>query len=389
MTAEDLLSGLPARIHDVYARFARETPDHPAFIEGERIWTFGAFANAVDAVKADLVALGIRPGDRIMMASENSTALGAFVYAASKLNAWAIVANPRLSPRELDLIASHSGARRQFFTTSISRESGDHAKRLGAEVRALGPFQGIGVTALNEGTQPEPVQAEAAHQVAVLIYTSGTTGVPKGVMLSHANLLFSARISGLLRDLGPNDRVYGVLPMSHIVGLSIILVGTLMFGATVVIGSKSDPEHLAKAITSKAVTIVYGVPATYQRLLALVSPQGDEVLDRGSLRGVFVAGAPLDLTLKRRTERLLGLPLLNGFGITECPGSPECEPGRRGRTTQLVRSCQAWKYASLSPTVPSLVRMRWASCMSADPMLCSAITARLTLQQRRSRMVGS
>jgi acyl-CoA synthetase (AMP-forming)/AMP-acid ligase II len=54
-------------------------------------------------------------------------------------------------------------------------------------------------------------------------------------MLSHANLLFSARVSGLLRDLRPVDNIYGVLPMSHIVGLSIILVSTLMFGATIVV----------------------------------------------------------------------------------------------------------------------------------------------------------
>ena len=61
-----------------------------------------------------------------MIASENCAAVGAFVLAASKLDAWAIVANPRLSPRELDLIYDHSGARRLFFTTAVSKEAADH-----------------------------------------------------------------------------------------------------------------------------------------------------------------------------------------------------------------------------------------------------------------------
>jgi long-chain acyl-CoA synthetase len=321
MTAAEILDGTPDRIHVVYERFARETPDHPAFVEGDRVWTYRQFSDAVDSVAADLTRFGIRPGDRVMMASENCVAVSAFVLAASRLDAWAIVGNPRLSARELDQIAEHSGARRQFFAVSVSKEAAQHAARLGASIGALGPFADVGVASLNENTMPEPVHADGARQVAVLIYTSGTTGVPKGVMLSHRNLLFSAKVQGLMIGTQAQDRIYGVLPMSHIVGLTIILVSTLMFGATIVIVSHYDPAHLAGSIASGATSIVYGVPATYQRLLALVSPDGKGTLARGNLRCVFVAGAPLDLTLKQRTEGLLGVALQNGYGITECsPG---------------------------------------------------------------------
>lgn len=343
MTASDVLVGVPQRIHAVSEWFVREMPDHPAFVEGDRVWSYRRFSDAVDAVAGDLTRLGVRAGDRVMMAAENCVAVSAFVLAASKLNAWAIVANPRLSPRELDQIADHSGARRRFFASGISREAADHAARVGATPGALGPFGEIGIGALNEDTVPEPVHAEGAKQVAVLIYTSGTTGMPKGVMLSHENLLFSAKISGLMRGLTPADRIYGVLPMSHIVGLSIVLVSTLMFGATIVIVPKYDPTHLADAIASGNASVVYGVPATYQRLLALVSPDGKGTLDRGILRSVHVAGAPLDLTLKRRTEELLGLPLLNGFGITEC------SPGISGARQTAPRSDD-----SVGPIVPGV-----------------------------------
>ena len=76
LTAAELLDGLPSRVHEVYAPFVRDTPDHPAFVEGERSWSYLQFSEAVDATTKDLADLGIRPGDRVMIASENSVALG-------------------------------------------------------------------------------------------------------------------------------------------------------------------------------------------------------------------------------------------------------------------------------------------------------------------------
>ena len=84
--------------------------------------------------------LGIRPGDRVMIASENSVALSAFLFAASKLDAWPISVNPRLSARELDQIGAHSGARRAFFVTGLSQEADGPcgaARRIGADDRSV------------------------------------------------------------------------------------------------------------------------------------------------------------------------------------------------------------------------------------------------------------
>jgi len=82
--------------------------------------------------------------------------------------------------------------------------------------------------------------------------------------------------------------------------------------------SKYDPAALAKAIAEEGVTVLNGVPATYQRLLEYKALSGIKQLDRGSLRSIAVAGAPLDLALKSRVEAEFGLPLSNGYGITEC-----------------------------------------------------------------------
>ena len=124
ITAAELLDGLPSRVHEVYAPFVRDIPDHPAFVEGGRSWSYRQFSEAVDAAAKDLSDLGIRPGDRVMIASENSVALGAMLFAASKLDAWGIAVNPRLSAREIDLIGTHSGAQTRAVQLGAFEGSG-------------------------------------------------------------------------------------------------------------------------------------------------------------------------------------------------------------------------------------------------------------------------
>jgi len=320
------VDGLPNRIHEVMDRHVGTTPDRLALIDDKTRLTYRELDRAVADVAEALRGLGIRAGDRMMIVSENSIPLACLLLAASQLNAWAIVVNPRLSAREIDQIKDHSGARRVFVAADVSQEAAAHATRYGATVQDVGPLSGIGVTALNEATSAEPVEADGARQVAVLIYTSGTTGTPKGVMLTHRNLLFSARGTAAWRKMTAADVQYCVLPISHIVGISLLTM-TLMVGATVRLVAKYDPAALVKAMAEEGVTILNGVPATYQRLLEYRRNAGLPKLDRGALRLIAVAGAPLDLELKSRVEQELGLPLLNGYGITECsPGISGVRP---------------------------------------------------------------
>ncbi|MGB8607863.1 class I adenylate-forming enzyme family protein [Bradyrhizobium sp.] len=334
IAAAEILQGLPNRIHKVIDRHVIETPDRLALIEDGAALSYRELDGAVRQTADALATLGVRPGDRMMIVSENCIALACLLLAASRNDAWAIVVNPRLSPRELDQISDHSGARRVFFTTGVSKEAALHASRLGANVENVGPLRDIGVSALNQDTSVEPVEPDAARQVAVLIYTSGTTGTPKGVMLTHQNLLFSAKTTASIRQMTADDKQYCVLPISHIVGISLLIM-TLMNGAKVRLTSKYDPAALAKAIAEEGVTILNGVPATYQRLLEYRRIAGLSKLKRGSLRLIAVAGAPLDLDLKSRVEGELGLSLLNGYGITEC------SPGISGVRLDAPRGDQA------------------------------------------------
>ena len=151
----EILNGLPHRIHEVMDPYVAATPDRTALIDDKARLTYRKLDRAVGRTADALRALGIRAGDRLMLVSENAIPLACLLLAASRLDAWAIVANPRLSPRELDQIRDHSGARRMFFTAQVSEEAAAHATRYDAPVQDVGPLHGIGVSPLNRET-PRP-----------------------------------------------------------------------------------------------------------------------------------------------------------------------------------------------------------------------------------------
>jgi long-chain acyl-CoA synthetase len=135
--ADKMLAELPDRINDVIKPFAHQSPDHPALVQGDVTWSYADLAAIVAKTAITLADYGVRPGDRVMIVSENSLALAAILLAASEIDAWSVVVNPRLSEREIDLIRDHSGARRVFYTIEVSDNARQHANRHGAAIAAL------------------------------------------------------------------------------------------------------------------------------------------------------------------------------------------------------------------------------------------------------------
>jgi len=310
---------LPERISDVVAPWAKRSPDRAALVESAGTWTYRELARAIAGSEIWLRNLGVRPGDRVMIVCENCRALVAILLGLAALDAWPVLANARLSAREIDQIREHCDARRVIYTTSVSPHAKEHAKRHGATIAEVATLGSIGVGPLNEKTKPEPVDANPADRVAALIYTSGSTGLPKGVMLTHRNLLFVAAVSAKIRVLAPDDRVYGILPMSHAVGLSVVLLGALISGATLYLSPRFDPVAALTGLERDRLTVVLGVPAMFALLLEYANSKGmPSPLKFPALRIISSSGAPLDPALKASVEQLFGLPLHNGYGVTEC-----------------------------------------------------------------------
>jgi acyl-CoA synthetase (AMP-forming)/AMP-acid ligase II len=318
-TADDterVMAALPQRIGHIIRPWAAQAPDRPALVESGATLTYNQLADAVAAARACLIDWGVRPGDRVMIVNENSLALAVLLFAAADMDAWPVIVNARLSAREVDQIRDHAEPRRVFYTVSASPQAAMHAERHGAGlVKVAGCDVAMGP--LNETTTPEPVNADGARQVAVVIYTSGTTGQPKGVMLTHRNLLFVAAMSAGRRRLNSRDRVYGVLPMSHVFGFASVFLGALFHGSTLYLVTRYDPAALIHSLERDKLTVVQGVPAMLARLLEYLKTNERSDIAHPALRLITAGGSPLDPALKAATERLLGLPLHNGYGLTE------------------------------------------------------------------------
>jgi long-chain acyl-CoA synthetase len=308
----------PLRISDLAGTWAERFLDRPALVEATGSWTYQQLASAVLETQAWLCELGVRPGDRVMIVGENSRAFVAILLAAAGLDAWPVLVNARLSPRELDDIRIHCGARRVLYTTSVSTQATEHAERAGAEIEEREGFGSVGIGPLNEKVEPEPIDARVADRVAALIYTSGTTGLPKGVMLSHSNLLFLAAGSAKIRSLTPEDRLYGILPMSHAVGLSVVLLGSLLSGASLYLSPRFDPVAARVTLDKECLTVLLGAPTIFTQLLQYAKLRGIESLTFPALRIIASSGAQLHPSTKAAVEKLFGMPLHNGYGVTEC-----------------------------------------------------------------------
>jgi acyl-CoA synthetase (AMP-forming)/AMP-acid ligase II len=311
----DYVSAPPPRVSDFLWRWEADAPDAPALRQAETVWSYRGLAAAVRQTRAWLAELGFRPGDRMMVVNENGLSLCALFLAAADMDVWTAIVNARLSPREIDTIREHCSPRRVLYTVDVSPDAARHAARQGAALHDL-PFGGkIAVGDLNERAEPGAVEESGTGQVAALIYTSGTTGTPKGVMLTHANLMFIGTMSCSIRGLTPGDRIFGVLPLSHVFGLSSVFMGALYAGACLQLVAKFSPEEVITALDS-GITVLQGVPAMFAKLLEYAGLKGLRV-DAPRLRLIATGGSPLDPTIKAKTEALFGLPLQNGYGLTE------------------------------------------------------------------------
>jgi long-chain acyl-CoA synthetase len=332
----ELLTNLPERISDVIGPWSVRSPERPALVETSGTWSYRQLAVAVSDAQRWLRESGVRAGDRVMIVCENCRAFVASLLALASLDAWPVLVNARLSAREVDEIRDHCGARRVMYTTSVSPHAREHAKRHGAIAQDVAGLGSIAIGPLNHKVEPEPIDPEVAQRVAALIYTSGTTGLPKGVMLTHRNLLFVAAVSAKIRSLSPEDHLYGVLPMSHAVGLSVVLLGSLLSGATLYLAPRFDPVAALVTLDKEQLTVVLGAPGMFSLLAEYAKMKGLESLKFPALRIISSSGAPLQPAVKSQVESLFGMVLHNGYGVTECsPNISQAVVGERRTDTSV------------------------------------------------------
>lgn len=304
------------RIADCFSRWVALTPDRLAISDDRHQWSYADLETHVGQAAEYLASVGVRRGDRFALIGENSATLAALILAAGRLDAWAVLENARRAPMEIDGVCLHAHPRTIVHVVGNSEAAREHARRHKAATIET-PFGTVAASPTDSTSGPEPIWPEAKDQVAVLIYTTGTTGTPKGVMITHANLLHIGEQMRRERRLTSDDRVYGILPITHVMGLASGLLGTLSSGAHIHLVPRFDVAHCMHALRTVGITILQGAPAMFARLAESCEPGARP---SPSLRLIAAGGAPLDVGIKEKVEAVFGLTLHNGYGLTEGSG---------------------------------------------------------------------
>ncbi|MFK7752247.1 MAG: class I adenylate-forming enzyme family protein [Sedimentitalea sp.] len=301
---------MSTRWHHLLDHQVATRPGAPALSDSSGVaWDYGAFDAACRDLQDHLSKAGVRAGDRVLMLSENCAAAVAVLFATSRLDAVIVPVNARQTEAEITRVLEHARPAAVLFTAHVSPDATAHAERMGAR-DITGAFGTLKLAT------PFASAPDDQRDVAVLLYTTGTTGTPKGVMLTHQNVLFGGATSAKLRGMVTDDLIYGVLPITHVFGLTSVVTGALTIGAPIRFEARFSAAKLYEALQG-GITLLSAVPQMHALLMQYAKEQGVETLRGGKLRYVSSGAAPLDPAWKRKAEAFYGVAIQNGYGMTE------------------------------------------------------------------------
>ena len=323
--------------------------DKAALIDGPsgRTLTFNQLAGGIKAVAAGLHAKGFGKGDVFCIYSPNVPEYAIAFHAVSLLGGIVTTANPLYTADELAHQCNDAGAK-YILTISMfldkAKEAADKSKV--EEVFTFDPVDGATPFAnlMNPtGTVPD-VEIDPMEDLVVLPYSSGTTGVPKGVMLSHHNIVANIQQVEGMEDLDftdDTDTIMGVLPFYHIYGMVVIMNMSLAVGATIVSMPRFDPAEFLTCIQKYKVTKANLVPPI---LVFLAKHPVVDNFDLSSFKEITSGAAPLGDELASAVSKRLNCRVLQGYGMTETSPVATINPNADGNP----------RYASCGKLVASM-----------------------------------
>lgn len=307
-------------LHDLFAIPRQRTPDKPALEstawDGSPIqFTYDQLFDAADRLAAGLQAWGVQKGDRVAFYLANRPEFVIAYLAVIRLGAIMVPINLRYRRLEIGHILRDSEPRLLISERSqlvILDEVDEAAKRSLADVLLVEELDAWLGDA--DDLVPPPV---AGDDLALIMYTSGTTGRSKGAMLSHNNVL--ATVTGLLSAWAwePDDALLLTLPLFHTHGLVVGLHCALAAGATTLLRPKFETEPVLADLRSGQLTLFFGVPTLYIRLLDAMERLSPEERDFSAMRLFCSGSAPLAAETHRAFARLTGHQILERYGMTE------------------------------------------------------------------------
>ncbi|MGA9391746.1 MAG: AMP-binding protein [Candidatus Sulfotelmatobacter sp.] len=310
-------------VHDAILDSCRRHGDKLALVDtscGRRL-TYAEYGETVEALARGMVAAGIKPGEVLAIFLANSWEFCAVYHAATLAGAIPTLLNPTYREREVRYQLENSGA--VLLITDAANIDGIPLAGLGnlrrifcTRVQASGTELFSDLLRPGTGKLPSPDHG-SQETLAALPYSSGTTGLPKGVMLSHHNLV--ANVYQLLGPgavlLTPTDNLLCFLPLYHIYGLNVALNPILLMGATLVLMPRFNVSQVCSLMVDESITTMLMVPPAMNALC--LAAEAGQFPKSHRVQWVKSGAAPLAPDLARRFSALTGIPVCQGYGMTE------------------------------------------------------------------------
>jgi len=310
-------------LHDLVLDSCRRNPQKTALVDTScgRRFTYAEYGEIVESLARGLIAAGVKPGDMVAIFLANSWEFCATYHAATLAGAIPTLLNPTYREREVRYQLENSGA--VMLVTDGANISGINLAGLPnlrrvytTRVPAPGAESFENLLYPTTATYPEPAQS-SSETLAALPYSSGTTGLPKGVMLSHLNL-----VANVYQLLGPNatllnsaDTLLCCLPLYHIYGLNVILNPALILGATLILVPRFNPQLVTKLLVDEGITMMPLVPPAMNALCQ--AAEAGQFPQEHRVHWAKSGAAPLAPELARRFTALTGILVCQGYGMTE------------------------------------------------------------------------
>ena len=324
-------------LYSVLASSAYKKPEAPAIISGGQTWSYHKLLMSVDRASDMLWQHGVRANDKVALALRNGVEVVITNFALYKIGAVGVPINFMISkPEEIKFILKDSKAKAVVTQAEFLRHYANVKKDL-PDLNYIFSTDEISssVKALNDSSiklfwpaieeskfNPQTLSCKpAADDIAMLLYTSGTTGNPKGVMLTHNNILSDVHSLVISFKITDDDALLCILPMFHTLAWTANIITPLSMGLKIVIMANITPASAWLHLMGKEkVTIMTAVPQLYSVLSKEAKGLKRLYLQYWAFRKVrfcISGAAPLSQETKDHFEKQLGLPILEGYGLTE------------------------------------------------------------------------
>ena len=340
-------------LHDFLVKSAVRSPNKIAVIDDQRFMTFQQLNNVSNRFANGLKSIGINKGDIIAILAFNCIEYVIAFYAISKLGGIVTTLNPaykeaeikhQLEDSEAKVLIIQSQLFKNTSNTIINTGTVKHIISIGETDSSVPTFDQF---IENHSPEFNSVSIDSKNDLIALPYSSGTTGMPKGVMLTHFNLVSNTiqfiNVGGLAEPK-EDDVFLTVLPLYHIYGMNMLMNGPIALGATIVLMPRFDLVKATDLIEKHQVTVLYIVPPI---VLAFVNDPSIERANLSSVRFALSGAAPLSSELQSQFEKKTQIQCNKGYGLTET------SPLTNGDYLESHLS----KQGSIGPAVPDTEEM--------------------------------